>query len=231
MWKKLKSCGIRGTLWALFLALSLSLFAADRAVRISQENPLLIFSDVFEVINKKDGSEVGEWRGNVRLKYNDYLVSADRLQAFKEQMEGIASGNVKLENLAEGITLTGERFFYRDDFEYVEMTGQPCLVRVDEAGVTLTAHSEKMEFFQQEERGRLLGEVEITRGELVVQCQEAVLYNREDKIVFGGEPRLLHEDTYFAGQRMVFFMEEDRLQIEGDVYGELYPEDEVRPEE
>lgn len=226
MWKKSKSYGIREALWSLLLAVSLALSAAERTVKISQENPLLIFADVFEVIKKNDGSEIGEWRGNVRLKHADYLLGADRLQVFKEQMEGIASGNVKLENTLEGLTLTSDKLFYRDDFEYVEITGQPYLVKVDETGVTITARSERMEFFQHEERGRLIGEVEITQGELVVQCQEAVLYNQEDKIVLSGNPRLQQEDTYFAGQKMVFFMEEDRLQIEGDVYGELYPVEE-----
>jgi len=208
------------------LLFCLVLSAADRAVKISGEEPLLIVADVFEVLKRKDGSEVGEWRGNVRLRHADYQLRADRLQAFREKMDGVASGNVAVKNPQEGITLTSERLYYRDDFEYVEMTGEPYLVRVDSAGVTTTARSERMEFYQQEERGRLVGTVEIRQGELVAQCEEAVLYNLEDKIVLNGEPTVRQQDTQFSGEKMVFYIEEDRLQMSGDVYGELYPETE-----
>jgi lipopolysaccharide export system protein LptA len=208
------------------LSCCLLLGAADRAVKISGEEPLLILADVFEILKRQDGSEVGEWRGNVKLRHADYHLQADRLQAFRKKMDGVATGNVTVSNPQEGITLTSERLYYRDDFEYIEMTGNPYLVRVDSAGVTTTARSERMEFYQQEERGRLLGAVEIRQGELVALCEEAVLYNLEDKIVLSGEPTIRQQDTQLSGEKMVFYIEENRLQMSGDVYGELYPETE-----
>ena len=153
-------------------------------------------------------------------------MQADRLQAFKRQMEGIASGSVRLVNSAENMTLTSDRLRYRDEFEYVELSGGPRLVKLDGDGVTTTAEAKRMEFFQKEERGRFVGDVEIVQGELVVNCQEAVYYNGEDKIVLNGEPYARQEDSYFTGKKMILFVDEDRLQIEGDVSGKLYPEDE-----
>jgi outer membrane protein assembly factor BamD len=63
------------------------------------------------------------------------------------------------------------------------------------------------------------GNVKIQQGLRVANCQKAVFYNVEQKVVMTGDPKITEGDNIVSGDEIVFDIEKDRVDVRGGPSG------------
>jgi lipopolysaccharide export system protein LptA len=63
------------------------------------------------------------------------------------------------------------------------------------------------------------GNVKIQQGLRVANCQKAVFYNREQKVVLTGEPKVVEGDNIVSGDEIIFDLEKNRVDVKGGASG------------
>ncbi len=59
------------------------------------------------------------------------------------------------------------------------------------------------------------GNVKIQQGLRVANCQKAIFYNLEKKVVLTGEPKLSEGDNTVSGEEIIFDMDQNRVEVKG----------------
>jgi outer membrane protein assembly factor BamD len=79
------------------------------------------------------------------------------------------------------------------------------------------------------------GNVKIQQGLRVANCQKAVFYNLEKKIVLTGDPKVSEGDNTVSGEEIVFDIEQNRIEVKGGTSGRgkvrIYPKEETEKKE
>jgi len=63
------------------------------------------------------------------------------------------------------------------------------------------------------------GNVKIQQGLRVAHCQKAIFYNREQKVVLTGEPKVVEGDNIVSGDEIIFDLEKNRVDVKGGASG------------
>jgi lipopolysaccharide export system protein LptA len=63
------------------------------------------------------------------------------------------------------------------------------------------------------------GNVKIQQGLRVANCEKAVFYNLEKKVVLTGEPRVWEGENMVSGEEIVVDMNRDRVEVKGGSAG------------
>jgi outer membrane protein assembly factor BamD len=63
------------------------------------------------------------------------------------------------------------------------------------------------------------GNVKIQQGLRVANCQKAIFYNRDQKMVLTGEPRIVDGDNTVSGDEIIFDIEKNRVEVKGGQSG------------
>ena len=63
------------------------------------------------------------------------------------------------------------------------------------------------------------GNVKIQQGLRVANCQKAIFYNRDQKMVLTGEPKVVDGDNIVSGDEIVFDIEKNRVEVKGGQSG------------
>lgn len=63
------------------------------------------------------------------------------------------------------------------------------------------------------------GNVKIQQGLRVANCQKAIFYNREQKVVLTGEPKVVEGDNIVSGDEIIFDLEKNRVDVKGGASG------------
>jgi outer membrane protein assembly factor BamD len=63
------------------------------------------------------------------------------------------------------------------------------------------------------------GNVKIQQGLRVANCQKAIFYNVEQKVVMTGEPKVLEGGNIVSGDEIIFDIEKDRVEVKGGPSG------------
>jgi len=59
------------------------------------------------------------------------------------------------------------------------------------------------------------GNVKVQQGLRVANCQKAVFYNLDKKVVLTGDPKLWEGDNMVSGEMIVFDIEQNRVDVKG----------------
>ena len=59
------------------------------------------------------------------------------------------------------------------------------------------------------------GNVKIQQGLRVANCQKAVFYNLEQKVVLTGDPKVLEGDNVVSGDEIIFHIEQNQVEVKG----------------
>jgi outer membrane protein assembly factor BamD len=65
------------------------------------------------------------------------------------------------------------------------------------------------------ERVTAEGDVKIQQGPRVANCQKAVFYNLDQKIVLTGDPKVIEGDNAVSGDEIIFDIEQNRFEVKG----------------
>jgi outer membrane protein assembly factor BamD len=63
------------------------------------------------------------------------------------------------------------------------------------------------------------GNVKIQQGLRVANCQKAVFYNLDQKVILTGEPKVSEGDNIVSGDEIIFDIEKDRVEVKGGPSG------------
>jgi outer membrane protein assembly factor BamD len=63
------------------------------------------------------------------------------------------------------------------------------------------------------------GNVKIQQGLRVANCQKAIFYNRDQKMVLTGEPKVVDGDNIVSGDEILFDIEKNRVEVKGGQSG------------
>jgi outer membrane protein assembly factor BamD len=63
------------------------------------------------------------------------------------------------------------------------------------------------------------GNVKVQQGLRVANCQKAIFYNRDQKMVLTGEPRIVDGENTVSGDEIVFDIEKNRVEVKGGQSG------------
>lgn len=59
------------------------------------------------------------------------------------------------------------------------------------------------------------GNVKIQQGLRIAHCQKAIFYNRDQKVVLTGEPRVVEGNDVVSGDEIIFDIEKNRVEVKG----------------
>ena len=63
------------------------------------------------------------------------------------------------------------------------------------------------------------GNVKIQQGLRVANCQKAIFYNRDQKVVLTGDPKVMEGDNTVSGEEIIFDIEKNRVEVKGGPSG------------
>jgi outer membrane protein assembly factor BamD len=63
------------------------------------------------------------------------------------------------------------------------------------------------------------GNVKIQQGLRVANCQKAIFYNRDQKVVLTGDPKVMEGDNIVSGEEIIFDIEKNRVDVKGGPSG------------
>lgn len=69
------------------------------------------------------------------------------------------------------------------------------------------------------ERVTARGHVKIQQGLRVANCEKAVFYNAEQKVVLTGQPKVWEGENLVAGEEIIFYVGQDRIEVKGGAGG------------
>jgi lipopolysaccharide export system protein LptA len=79
------------------------------------------------------------------------------------------------------------------------------------------------------------GNVKIQQGLRVANCQKAIFYNLDKKVVLTGEPKVWEGDNSVSGEEIVFDIEQNRIEVKGGAASRgkvrIYPREETEKKE
>jgi lipopolysaccharide export system protein LptA len=59
------------------------------------------------------------------------------------------------------------------------------------------------------------GNVKIQQGLRVANCQKAVFYNRDQRVVLTGDPKVWEGDNLVSGEEIIFDIAKNRIEVKG----------------
>ncbi len=79
------------------------------------------------------------------------------------------------------------------------------------------------------------GNVKIQQGLRVANCEKAIFYNLDKKVVLTGDPKVWEGDNSVSGEEIVFDIEQNRIEVKGGTTGRgkvrIYPKEETEKKE
>jgi outer membrane protein assembly factor BamD len=79
------------------------------------------------------------------------------------------------------------------------------------------------------------GNVKIQQGIRVANCQKAIFYNLNKRIVLTGDPKVTEGENIITGEEITFDIEENRIEVKGGTSGQgkvrIYPQEETEKKE
>ncbi len=84
----------------------------------------------------------------------------------------------------------------------------------------MTMHSDKMIVYYDNSESKVdkihaMGNVKVLNNERVLFSKDAVYLDNEEKIIFSGNPKAVEGDNVITGEKIIFFLKDERAVVEG----------------
>lgn len=202
----------------LSLIILLSFYAsAQEEKKETEESVVNIQAD--NVIYDKSTDKM-VFGGNVIITQEDITLTAQEADFDVDKKIGQIKGDIKL--VQSDITITGETLeAFLNDKRYI-FQGKVILVqeRKDEEDKedNITWNCNNLEIFTDTQDLTATGEVKILKKDYTITAENAVYNDKEQKITLTGRVRIEEEaGRWITGDRAVFFIDSERLEVEGNV--------------
>jgi lipopolysaccharide assembly outer membrane protein LptD (OstA) len=141
--------------------------------------------------------------GHVVGKDSTSTIRADRVLYRRGIGLAEAFGEVEISDGAQDIIVRGKHgLFYRDSSEGV-VDREPVLVSGPNDPEPITVVSDTMRVFPDSSRATAYYRVKIIKGDMVTQCDSAMLYDDKKRVELYGHPLAQQDNVAMKGVRMV----------------------------
>jgi lipopolysaccharide export system protein LptA len=165
------------------------------------------------------------FRSNVTVEDSGSVLTANEITYYRNDQHSIATGNVKITNVSNGMMIFGNHFENFRQQKFSRMSEGPRVIQVDTSGQampeTLTVTSKVMESYQDAhdtaERLVAIDSVQITRNELAAEAGLSTFYTKLDSIVLHKSPFVWYtadksEDNQVSGDSIFIKLKKRKLE-------------------
>ena len=157
--------------------------------------------------------------GNVVARDSSTTLYADSMYYDRENQLAEAFGNVHIINEDEGVQVKGKHaFYYRADRMGI-IDVDPRLTVDPDSREPVIIHSDTMKIYTEKQMVLAYYRVKIIKGNVVTQCDSAVLYDAEDRAELYGSPLARQDRSSMSGNKMTLHYDDDavyRIDIDGE---------------
>jgi len=160
------------------------------------------------------------FEGNVIVTQEDITLTAQEADFDVDKKIGQIKGNIKL--VQSDITITGETLeAFLNDKRYI-FQEKVILIQErkdeEEKEDNITWNCSELEIFTDTQDLTATGEVKILKKDYTITAEGAVYNDKEQKITLTGKVRIEEESgRWITGDKAVFFIDSERLEVEGNV--------------
>jgi len=167
--------------------------------------------------------------GNAKVVSDDNHISADSIELFgKDNSYVLCKGNVHLINTKKGMDLTCETLFYDRKLKKSMVQGNAVMVDRENQLVVKGGFLEDNE--EQEITIIEIG-VRILKEDMVSRSEFARYLRKEKKLELSGMPVVHWKGDEYRAAKIYIDLDKDEITLEGNVSGELTPEEEGKKEQ
>ncbi len=188
-------------------------YGQERTVR--QVDIIRADSGSGEVVN---GEAVRNLIGNVRLRQDSTLLSADRAVQYVDRNEIVFDGSVQI--IDRGDSLSARHVFYDTRTKTGKAEGQ---VRLSDGDVIVFAPSGR--YFVDEKRGRFEEGLTLVDSATTVVSRQGEYWSEEKRAEFEGDVRLDQDRTRLEADSVTYFRETEVSLARGNVFIERIGDD------
>jgi len=128
---------------------------------------------------------------------------------------GNLKGQVTVEDKENGATLIASKGVYDKIAGTVTLDHKPMLIHKKD-GKTVKIHCDSIVRYLEEAKTVLTGKVIVTSLDFRVFGEDAVYYEKEDRIDLANEPFLFTENRFLQGKTLSYFVKQGSIILEGD---------------
>lgn len=191
------------------------------------------FSGDSTSIEMSEGRRRTVLSGNARISSDDITITADTIEMYGENFRLVrCSGNVETKDSERGLQLSSQQLFYDREKDILRVEGYNEMVDFTNE---LIAKSGYLEYRGEEDTTvfqigvRILKATDDTK---MVSRSEFARYNREEsELTLSGMPVVRWKDDTYRATRIIINLESDEIRMEGDVEGQITPDDTEEGEE
>ena len=160
------------------------------------------------------------FEGNVIITQEDITLTAQEADFDVDKKIGQIKGDIKL--VQSDITITGETLeAFLNDKKYI-FQEKVILIQErkdkEEKQDNITWNCNNLEIFTDTQDLTATGEVKILKKDYTITAEEAVYNDKDQKITLAGKVRIEEEaGRWITGDKAVFFIDSERLEVEGNV--------------
>jgi lipopolysaccharide export system protein LptA len=195
----------------------------------------LLFAEVFHFSGNRvrtvfaKGKEHTLLSGNARVISDDNNITADSIELYgKDNTYVLCNGNVRLINTKKGTDLTCEKMFYDRKLKKSRVQGNAVMVDRENQLVVKGGFIEDNE--EQEITIIEIG-VRILKEDMVCRSEFARYFRKEKKLELSGMPLVNWKGDEYRASKIYIDLDKDEITLEGDVSGELTPEEQGTKEQ
>ncbi|MBU0507558.1 hypothetical protein KKH27_01795 [bacterium] len=158
-------------------------------------------------------SEVIEAGGHVRVYQGDTLsVTSRRARYYQQLSQGHLFDDVRINERSRRLVLIGQIGYLDHVRQYGRVTGNPVMTEGDSTFRIVTrVTGDTVEYFGEEKRVRVAGNVTIVRDSLVATGQVLDYFTDERMAVLLGSPEAVRGENHTRGDTMKLFFDNEQL--------------------
>lgn len=178
-----------------------------------------------------EGRELTVLSGNAYVKTGTKEIKADEIRLYGANYNILlCTGNVSVIDSEEDMKITSSSLYYDREEKLIRINGRS---ETEDIKNEMIIKSGFMEYRQQEKLLQLQIGVRILKENLTCRCEFATYDKDADKLQMTGLPVVYKDSDVFKATRITVLLENDEIQMEGEVEGSLTLDenDETPPEE
>jgi len=199
----------------LFFFLTLRLFTEKDMIAFSGNNMKTILAR---------GKERTLLSGNAELVSKENLINADSIELYGKDYNYIfCTGNVHVINTEKNLEIWSEKLFYNRKDNMIRF--QEKAVMEDKEN-EIVVKGGLIETWEDDEITIIQIGVRILKKDMVCRSEFARYLRKEDRLELSGMPRVIWKGDEYKALKIYIDLENDDIELEGDVKGEVFWEEE-----
>jgi lipopolysaccharide export system protein LptA len=154
--------------------------------------------------------------GGAYITHKKIQLSAREIEVIGDDaLIGNLKGQVIVEDKENGATLIANKGVYDKMAGTISLENKPVLIHKKD-GKTVRIHCDSIVRYLEEARTVLSGKVIVTSLDFRVFGEDAVYFEKEDRIDLSNEPFLFTDNRFLQGKTLSYFVKEGSIVLDGD---------------